>query len=268
MIFFEALTEFFRMAVCRPDFEINKDMSLAQLTKWIKSDLDSSIPLLEAEYERIVSQTDDLADDPFFKKNFVQDEHRSLLMSNILQTALIETPDFGGSEANQQSQYDLMFANIIRKFVTVMPSLKIDRNVYEKESDCTDNTKKPDFLLYFLQILIMWGEEKILSNGGLKAATQDLVDKLGVMSSDFYGDIPFLFAYSACNNRFQMYAISRFASEPWHQLFDLSLASPVNRAKLIVYTFKLMRLIKLYEPLIEKIGLNDGKVQIYYKLST
>lgn len=246
------------MAVLPPPFEITKDLPLAQLIRYIKSDLDSPIPLSSVEYDRIVASTLGLVHDKFFQKNFTRNEQKCLIISHILITALIETPNFEGSEANQQSQYDTTFANIIKQFISVMQSLRIYRNVHETESDCTDSSTKPDFLLYFLYILIMWGEEKTIANGGLTAANQALVQKLGFMSALYYGDIPYLFAYSACNRCFQMYAISRHASEPWHLLFELSLENALDRAKLIIYTFKLLRFIQLYTPLINKIVLNKG----------
>lgn len=229
---------------------------MTYIEDWLSSNLSQPLLISPSIFEKAI-QEESLAENETFKNNIVRGE--DVEVDNRLQAIILQAVigQFQFSEASEISNicfYDSIFRQWIDLFSSSYLKIKQSRDSIDRTSNSSTTSLRPDYLLYIDGKLILKGEEKTRTNGGIQAARDDLKDKRWLMEEEFYGKIPWLFGYAACESKFELYGFSRSSTHFGQSvhLFTFDLSDPAQRVKLLIVAVKMLLLVRKYTKLTEE----------------
>ncbi|KAF0453080.1 crinkler family protein [Gigaspora margarita] len=139
------------------------------------------------------------------------DERRSTIAKNI-SAALCSTIDRKISGNNSECMLHYPLDTMIRvpletfnRFLGSVLPIEIDRDDTDSGT-MTDGTKRPDFLCWVNNLLILKGEEEA-SADNLYMARNELVEKFSVLNPVFFDKFQYMICYAAAGSSIGFYAI-------------------------------------------------------------
>ncbi|CCI45216.1 unnamed protein product [Albugo candida] len=152
----------------------------------------------------------------------------------------------------------MLIRNPIEETASILKiPLLAGRNQIDKST--TKRSKRPDFLLWLNNVLVMKGEEK--GPLELDKAKVEVIAKMTKMPSPVFGKTPFLFAYAAANSWVQFLVIDRSLNvNVISQQLNLTVLR--NRIRCVVSSINICRIFNHYQSL-----LPDGILPMYKQIS-
>ncbi|CAG8522299.1 29647_t:CDS:2 [Gigaspora margarita] len=141
-----------------------------------------------------------------------KDDERRSTIAKIISAALCSTIDreFSGNNSECMLHYplDTMIRIPLKTFNRFLGSdlpIEIDRDDTDSGT-MTDGTKRPDFLCWVNNLLILKGEEEASANN-LYMARNELVEKFSVLNPVFFDKFQYMICYAAAGSSIGFYAI-------------------------------------------------------------
>ncbi|KAL0592614.1 hypothetical protein ABG067_000178 [Albugo candida] len=178
--------------------------------------------------------------------------------ANVFENVLNRLFTFSDAESANIQWWDMLIRNPIEETASILKiPLLAGRNQIDKST--TKRSKRPDFLLWLNNVLVMKGEEK--GPLELDKAKVEVIAKMTKMPSPVFGKMPFLFAYAAANSWVQFLVIDRSLNvNVISQQLNLTILQ--NRIRCVVSSINICRILNHYQSL-----LPDGILPMYKQLS-
>jgi len=174
-----------------------------------------------------------------------------------------------GGENLLHFHVDLLFRQILQRLLSSSDlAIDVRRNVSDS-SHTSEQNKRPDFLFYVNDFLILRGEEKS-KRMQLRDAETELVNKLKVWSAHTFGRLQYIFGLACAGQSLTICALSSLGQvSRISQTFNFERVQ--DRLQVLICVINLARLIKTCLPrmprgitkLYEKIRRPNGSIVIY-----
>ncbi len=237
------------------DIDIRSFDTFPKLKTFLSSPLPVKYPTMEENLSETFSEVFEYSTD-------------KIVVPSAFENATTQHFNFSDAENANITLWDMLIRIPIENMAGILKLfIQVGRNQEDKST--TLKAKKPDFLLWMNNILVLKGEEKG-SASDFEMARQELVEKMKKIHVTIFGSLPFLFAYAAANARVQFFAIDRSLNfEEISTEFDLRKLEELIQC--VVFSLKICRILFHYKPLLptgftpmyQKIPRNNGTITLY-----
>ncbi|CCI45850.1 unnamed protein product [Albugo candida] len=234
------------------------EMSALTTSKKLEAFLSSPLPM------KYPTNDNTLVDE--WPEFFEHSEDR-FIKPDVFHDALNRRFTFSDAESANLQWWDMLIRNPIEETASILNiPLLVGRNQIDQST--TEYAKRPDFLLWLNNVLVMNGVEK--GPLELHKAKGEVIAKMTKMPLSVFGKMPFLFAYAAANSWVQFLVIDRSLNfNVISQQLNLTILQ--NRIRCVVLSINTCRILNHYQsltpdgilPMYKQISSNTGSVTLY-----